>query len=232
MRNLIIACAATLPLLASGATAYAAYNPEHAVPPRHASGALQDARDQVGHAAKILHKMVRQDPGMRRRLHEAKAVFVMTSYGRGGLVVGGSGSPGVLMVRHDGRWAGPALFNVGSVSVGAQVGGEWGSMVWILDTHRALRQFEQTNNFSLKSGADLTFAVWSAATRAQTSAPDVVVWSDFKGAYAGADIGATDINYDEHETGALYGHRVSLREIVRGQVHTAAAQELVKALPA
>ena len=116
MRKLIVACAAAVPFLAGGATAYAAYSPTRQNPEQQSSssqksrpnrGAKQDAHDQVIHAARALRKMTSRDPKLKRELREAKGVFVLPEYGRGALVVGASGGPGVLMRRHGGASTGP-----------------------------------------------------------------------------------------------------------------------------
>jgi lipid-binding SYLF domain-containing protein len=228
MRKTMIAVVAALPLLASAAPADTDANASHPA----ASRQERHARSHVEHAASAVQAMLHADPGLVGQVREARAVFVVPAYGRGGLIVGGSGGPGVLMVRHAGGWAGPALFNVGTISVGALAGGEGGSLVMILMTDKAVHRFEQGNNFKLGADAGLTFAHWSKDTQTVTGKPDVVVWDNLTGAYAGASVGATDVRYAARETSALYGHRVTVRDIEQGQVHTAAADPLVNALPA
>lgn len=236
MRKLMIACTAALPLAIGAPVALGAYNATQQMRPTNPAvqqmghnGAVQDAREQVSEAARMLQQM-QQDPQMKAALARAKGVLLMPDYGRGGLVVGASGSPGVLMIRQNGKWIGPALYNVGSVSIGAQAGGEAGQVAMLLMTDKGVRRFEQQNNFSLKADAGLSIVNWSARAQANTGA-DVVVWTDVEGAYAGASVGATDINFDEGETGALYGKQVRVQDIFAGNVHTAHADALVKALP-
>ncbi len=250
MRKIVL-WAALMPFVAGGASAFAANSDQsQRIDNDHAyrageemtssqaaaatvgrGGALQDAHDQVSHSAKIIDKMMREDPSTRQALKNARGVFVIPAYGRAGLVVGGSGGPGVLMMRQGNRWIGPALYNTGSVSLGAQAGAEGGAIVMILNSDKAVRQFEQENNFSLRADAGISFIVWSARAQAETSKPDVYVWSDMKGAYAGANIAVSDANFDEGETAALYGRKVTPRDIFQGSVHTAQARSLQQALP-
>lgn len=230
MRKVLIASLAALPLIAVGPQALAADTAANAS--SHQSGAAADAHDQIQRAAATLRMMTEQEPGIGAQLRNARAVFIMPRYGRGALVVGGSGGPGVAMVRGSHGWSGPALYNVGTVNIGAQVGGEGGAIVMILKTDRAVRALEQGNAFSLDADAGLSIVAWSKAAEARTGAPDIVMWSDLKGLYAGAAVGITDAKFDARETSTLYGKTVSAPDILEGNVHTAKADELVSALPA
>lgn len=194
------------------------------------AGAVQDARQQVSKAARVLAKM-KQDPQASRLLHQAKGILILPDYGRGALVVGGGGGPGVLVLRRNGQWAGPALYNVGMVSIGAQAGGAGGSAAMLLMSDKAVRQFEQENDFALDADAGIT--VWNASARGHgRTGGDIAMWTDTKGLYAGASVGLTDINFDEHETAALYGRSVTPREVLSGHSRTAqAAAALMQELP-
>ena len=241
MRKPLFASAAAIALLACGAPALAASGtpsanandqPAGATADARDQGAAADAHDQVYKAAATLRAMTQQDPALRSQLRGARAVFILPRYGRGALVVGGSGGPGVAMVRRADGWTGPALYNVGGVSIGAQAGGEGGSIVMIVKSERALRKLEQANSFSLDANAGLSIVSWSRQAEAQAGSPDVVMWTDLKGLYAGAAVGVSDAKFDARETSTLYGKTVNARDILEGKVHTALADDLVNALPA
>lgn len=227
MRRSIILAAAipfalgTLPALAAAPHQPARYHAAR-------SGARSDALEQVSEATAVLARMKRE-PGMQALLRKARGVLIFPDYGRGGLVVGAGGGSAVLMARHQGDWTGPALYNFGTVNIGAQVGGSGGSAAMIIMSDRALRRFERSDRFSVNADAGLTIVKYSARGHAQPG--DVVLWSDLKGAYAGATVGVTDLNFDEGETGALYGHRVNPRDVFSGSVHTAQADSLLHMLP-
>lgn len=225
-RSIILAAAipfaiATLPVLAAA---------PHQPPRYHAarSGARGDALEQVSEATAVLARMKRE-PGMQRLLREARGVLIFPDYGRAGLVVGGGGGSAVLMARNHGRWTGPALYNFGTVNIGAQAGGSGGSAAMLIMSDRALRRFEGGDRFSVNADAGLTIVKYSARGHAQPG--DVVLWSDLEGAYAGATVGVTDLDFDEGETAALYGHRVNPRDVFSGSVHAAQADSLIHMLP-
>ena len=215
-RNWMIA--ALVPVLVAG-HAVAADNTKASAPSASAqsrSGAEHDARQQVGKAARVIAKM-KQDSALKDRMAHAKGILVMPDYGRGALGVGVQGGNGVLLVKNAGHWSGPALYNIGGVSLGVQAGGSGGSYAMLLMTDRAVKQFDQKNDFALDAGAGITVLPWTAEARARTGG-DVIAWSGQKGLYAGASIGVTDVRFDPHETAALYGHDVAPADVFTGNV--------------
>lgn len=182
-----------------------------------------DAMQQVQEAGEVLAKMKR-DPDLAAEMARAKGILISPDYGRAGLVVGAHGGNGVLLVRHNNGWTGPALYNLGGVSIGAQAGASGGQRALLLMSDKAVNQFKQANKFALNADAGLTVIAWSAKAQARTGG-DVIAWSDQVGAYAGATIGVSDVNFDERETAALYGKQMTASDIITGK---AKAPESVK----
>ena len=190
---------------------------------------LLDARQQVREAQEVLAKMQR-DPDVAAALKRARGVLVSPDYGRAGLVVGGQGGNGVLLVRQGNGWTGPALYNLGGISVGAQVGASAGQRAMLLMSDKAVSQFRKSNDFALNADAGLTVVAWSAKAQARTGG-DVIVWSDQAGAYAGATLGVNNVNFDERETAALYGRPVQAGQIIAGTVRAPASVTIARSLP-
>lgn len=87
-------------------------------------------------------------------MQQAKGVFIVPTYGRVALGVGGSGGAGVLLVkRDDGTWSDPAFYNIGGISVGVQAGAEGGPIAMVLNNEKGVSRFMQKNNFSLSADA-------------------------------------------------------------------------------
>jgi lipid-binding SYLF domain-containing protein len=234
MRKLLLASVTAIPFLA-GATHVLAADvryPTTSDASHSLRGEASNAQLEVQHAAATLRQMTQQAPGIESQLRNARAVFIMPRYGRGALVIGGGGGPGVVMVKGENGWTGPALYKVGSVNIGAQAGSEGGAIVMILETDRAVQALEKRNAFSLDATAGLSIVKWSKAVEAKTNAPDIVMWTNLKGLYAGAAVGVTDAKFDARETSRLYGKTVSAEDVLEGSVHTALADDLVSALPA
>lgn len=194
---------------------------------------LQEARQEVMEAVQVVQRM-KADPAMAGLLQRAKGVFILPSYGRGGLGVGVQGGEGVLVTRKGGEFSEPVFYNMGGISIGPQAGASGGELAFLLMTDKAVREFESGKNFSLNADAGLTIVNYSK--RAQVSGgklQDVIVWSNTKGAYAGASVALTDIVVDGEANRAYYGRdSVTPSQIIQGQVQNPHSNVLGKVLGA
>lgn len=193
------------------------------------SDAARDAVDHVNDAVKVMHRM-QAEPGMATLLQQARGIFVIPEYGRVALGVGGRGGAGVLLFKKDGNWSEPLFYNYGGVSAGLQAGGEGGAIAFVLNNDKAVNSFtKQGNNWSLNADAGLTVVAWSKRGQASAGKGDVTAWSDTKGLFGDLAISLTDINFDEDETGAYYGHKVaSAQDVINGNMsnpHSAALKQ-------
>lgn len=192
---------------------------------------FEDAQDLVDEAATVVQSMG-ENQGLQDLLTQARGVFIAPDYGKVAAGVGVRGGEGVLLVRQDGSWNGPAFYDIGAVSVGAQLGGTAGDIALVLMSDRAIDNFKEQNNFSFNADADLTLIDWSA--RGQESAgkgEDVVFWSDTEGAFAGVSLSATDIAWDDEENAAYYSEGVTPEDIFDGTATNPEASALRDPLP-
>lgn len=195
---------------------------------------MSQQREQVDEARQVVQQM-KNDSGVRDLLQEAHGVFIVPDYAKAAAVVGGQGGEGIVLLREngqaDGEWTAPAFYDFGGASVGAEVGVKAGSVAMLLMSDKAADMFRnQENNWSLNAEAGLTIVDWSAVAEGSAGKGDVVVWSDTEGAFAGVDIGISDISRDEEETAAYYQKDVDVQEVLTGQVTTERAEELRAAL--
>jgi lipid-binding SYLF domain-containing protein len=190
-----------------------------------------DAQNLVNQSTSVVQQMS-QDASVAGLLKKAKGVLVLADYGKGGLIVGGHGGEGVLLVRTPSGWSDPVFYNTGGASIGAQAGGEGGSLALILMTDKAVSDVSKGNNYSLNAKSGLSIVNYSAKAMAGTNRADVVVWSNLKGAYAGAEIGVSDISRDTQQTQNYYPGAQNGDRVLAGELHNPAAQPLVSAMPA
>jgi lipid-binding SYLF domain-containing protein len=123
-------------------------------------------------------RQIKADSRFDTMLKQSKGVFIMPNVLQGAFIVGGKGAQGVLLKHNsDGSWSNPVFLTMGSVSVGAQVGGKAGPAAMILMTDKALNDFTQANNFSINGNAGLTVINYSAEGQAPVGKGDIVVWS-------------------------------------------------------
>jgi lipid-binding SYLF domain-containing protein len=195
--------------------------------------ALADAEKQIDEAVLVVYQMS-ADPEIAQLLSQARGVFIVPDYVQAGAVVGGEGGEGVALLRSDsqsgGEWSPPAFFNIGGVTVGAELGVEAGSIAMLLMSEEAAQVFRsEDSDFSLDASAGLTIVDFSARVQAETT-EDVVVWSDTEGAFAGATIGVRNINRDEEQIAAFYGPAASSQDILSGNRSSNRARRLQDAL--
>lgn len=177
-------------------------------------------------------KRATSDPHFADLMKQAKGVFVVPNLVKGAAIVGGQGGQGVLLARHGTRWSDPAFLTTGSISIGAQAGGEAGPVIMLLMSDKALNDFIDANNFSLNANAGLTIVNYSTRGQAGIGKGDIVVWSGEKGALAGASVSGSDITQNQTADRNFYGRPVTTKDIINGHVGNAAAAPLRDALPA
>ncbi|HEX3969838.1 MAG TPA: lipid-binding SYLF domain-containing protein [Stellaceae bacterium] len=234
--NKKIFMASVASLLLMGVPAFAAGNassqdaaPAHAQKP-NSNSARNDALQAVKDATTTLHQ-AKNDHDFDKLLHQAKGIFIVPHYGKGALIVGGSEGHGVLLARENGHWSDPAFMALGSVSVGAQAGGEGGSIIMVLMTDKALSDFTEHSNFSLNANAGLSIVNYSARAEGGFGKGDVVLWSNTSGAFGGAAITGSDISADQDRDNAFYDRQnLTTNTIIKQNIKSAAAAPLVEAL--
>ncbi len=182
----------------------------------YSSEEMKDAKDTVQEAARVVEQL-KADQATREVLNRAKAVFIVPTYARASLGVGGAGGEGVLVANNGGNWSGPAFYNTGSINLGLEAGVEAGSLAFLVMSDKAMDGFRQENNFSLNADAGLTIVNFSK--RGQISAgkgADVIVWADTKGLYGSLAVSVTDIAWDDEENRAYYQESVDASDIING----------------
>lgn len=191
-----------------------------------------DTTQQVRNAEETLARF-QSDPDMewlRENLKKARAVLISPRVARAGLVFGGSGGEALVLARDkSGGWAGPAFYNMGTGSVGAQIGVELSEVVILVMSEKALNALLSR---SFKLGADASIAAGPVGVgKGAAVTADMVSFARSKGAYAGLILDGAVIAPDENANMAFYGRPASPVDIlVRTSVASAAAASLQQAL--
>ena len=97
--------------------------------------------------------------------------------------------------------------------------------------HKAVDAFRDHNKFSLTANAGISVVTYSDGAQADTLKGDAILWTNTKGAYAGATVGASDVMVDDGRTRQFYGHPVDVNAILDGQVRMPGAQAFDRVLP-
>ena len=213
----------TLTMSASNAQAQ---NPEDISNTGNASsttqGATNDALEaqiRINDAVEIIGRM-KSDPNVSELLQNAKGILIVPHFIKAAFIFGGRGGSGLLVIRKGDHWSDPAFYKTSGGTVGAQIGGAKGPLAMILMSDKAVRAFQiKSSTWSLSAGAGLTAATYSKETRESGTISDVVVWSDAKGLFGGAAVGATNITGDQRKNQAYYNRLdVTTQQILSGAV--------------
>ena len=190
-----------------------------------------NAQKVVAGATQDIHNLS-ANQNFTKLLKRAKGVFIVPSFFKGAIVVGGSGGTGVLLAHDNGHWSDPAFLTLGSVSIGAQAGAKGGTLVMFLMTDKAVADFTQNNNFSLNANSSLAIIKWSPAAQGSAGKGDVIVWSGENGVFAGLDISGADIHADTGYDKAYYNNKLTdTKQIIQSQISPANASKLMTELP-
>jgi len=149
-------------------------------------------------------------------LSKANCLLVLPSVKKFGFGVGGSGGRGPLLCRggqnFDGKWSAPAMYSVGGVSAGFQVGGSSSDFVLLLMTPKVVNQIL---NGKTKMGTDATAAAGPGATAASASDAEILTYGKAKGLFAGVSLGGATVEPDNDANQRLYGKTLTATNIVR-----------------
>jgi SH3 domain-containing YSC84-like protein 1 len=149
-------------------------------------------------------------------LSKANCVLILPGVKKFGFGVGGSGGRGPLLCRSgqnfDGKWSTPAMYSVGGVSAGFQVGGSSSDFVLLLMTPKVVNQIL---NGKTKMGTDATAAAGPGATAASASDADILTYGKAKGVFAGVSLGGATVEPDNDANYRLYGKTLTATNIVR-----------------
>jgi lipid-binding SYLF domain-containing protein len=149
-------------------------------------------------------------------LAKADCVLILPNVKKFGVGIGGSGGRGPLLCRggqnFEGKWSTPAMYSVGGMSAGLQIGGSSTDFVLLLMTPKVV---DQILNGKTKMGTDATAAAGPGATAASASDADILTYGKAKGLFAGVSLGGATVEPDNDANNRLYGKTLTATNIVR-----------------
>jgi lipid-binding SYLF domain-containing protein len=173
------------------------------------------------------------DPGtseFRDHAKQAKALLVIPSLRKGGLIFGGAGGSGVLLARdpQSGAWSYPAFYTMSSVTVGAQIGGQVAQVILVIMSDRGLDSMLAS---TFKLGTALEVAAGPVGTGTSAATADILAYSRSKGFFGGATLEGAWVTEREGWNQEYYGQSLRSVEILRDRkVSNAQADPLREAI--
>lgn len=178
------------------------------------------AKDEetLKNAAGVLQAMLTDKSISPDVIAKADCIIVLPNVKKFGFGVGGSGGRGPMVCRmgdtFNGRWSAPAMYSVGGVSAGLQIGGSSSDYVLLVMDQKAA---DALLNGKMKLGRDATAAAGpSGATTGAVSGSDILTYGRAKGLFAGVSLGGASLEPDNDANKRLYGRALTPQAIVRG----------------
>ena len=178
--------------------------------------------DRLDHAGAVLHEiMAAPDKGIPEEvLEHAKCIAVVPHMLKGGFVIGAENGRGVTTCRTANGWSAPAFFAITGGSWGLQIGVEGVDLVMIIQNDKGMQRL-LSSQFQL--GADASAAAGPVGRHASADTDwkletEVLTYSRARGAFAGLTLTGASIRRDDDSTEAIYGHDVSTRRLLQGEI--------------
>lgn len=140
---------------------------------------------------------------------KALGVYIVPELYKGAWFFGGSGGRGVLLLRDmdTGEWEGPAFYDLGSVSLGLQFGGQKSEVIMLVMTRKGEESLLST---TIKLGGDASVAIGPIGKGAQgATAPslhvDYISYARTMGVFLGISLDGAVIRENYSWNRAYYG---------------------------
>jgi lipid-binding SYLF domain-containing protein len=194
-----------------------------------AGTAREDATDRLNNATDVVREiMSAPDNGIPEEvLEHAKCVAVVPHLVKGGFIFGGKGGKGVATCRTASGWSAPAFITISGGSWGLQIGVQAVDLVMIIQNEKGMQKLLESN-FQL--GADASAAAGPVGRHASAGTDwkldtEILTYSRAKGAFAGLTLEGASIRQDNDSRKAIYGRKITTRDLLLGKVSAPAAAQ-------
>jgi SH3 domain-containing YSC84-like protein 1 len=180
------------------------------------------AVDRVQAAADVLNEIQSApDSGIPQEiLGRAQCVAVVPSMLKGGFVFGAKYGRGLASCRTPKGWSTPAFFTIGGGSFGFQIGGQAVDLVMLIMNNDGMGHLLADK---VELGADASVAAGPVGRHAEgntdwTMRAQVLTYSRARGVFAGVSLNGAVLKQDKDSTREFYGHMMTTRAALTGEV--------------
>ena len=196
------------------------------------AGDKEKDEDTLTNASGVLQAMLSDKNIPPDVVAKADCIVVLPDVKKVGFVVGGSGGRGPMLCRtgdaFNGKWSAPAMYVVGGVSAGLQIGASSSDFVLLIMTEKGV---EALLRGKTKMGADATAAAGPGVTAHTVTGSDILTYGKSQGLFAGVSLSGASLEPDNDANSRLYGKAVTPAEITRqNQVQPTTAGEALVSL--
>jgi SH3 domain-containing YSC84-like protein 1 len=200
--------------------------------------AVDKSKDEetLKHAATVLERMIDDTKFPADVVARADCVIVFPAVNKNFDVgTGGSGGRGPMLCRDGenfgGRWTAPAIYTIGGVTPGPQVGGLPSDFVLLITSQKGVAAVLKGK--TRLSNEAIAAAGLSEASHADTvERMDILTYAESSGLHAETSFGAATLEPDEDANQRLYDKALTAKEIVLGNdvKLTVAGKQLISLL--
>ncbi|HEX6945452.1 MAG TPA: lipid-binding SYLF domain-containing protein [Casimicrobiaceae bacterium] len=197
----------------------------------------QTEDNRLRESATVLKEIFGMPDGIPKDLLDrAECVIVFPSVKKVAVGVGGSYGRGVISCRtgstYDGPWSAPAMFALEGASIGFQLGGQATDFVILVMNDRGA---SSVLGSKVKLGADASAAAGPKGRTAGASTDivmraEMLTYSRSRGLFAGVSLEGSTLREDGSANEAVYGRKLSARDIVTGSQPVSEAGKALMAL--
>lgn len=185
------------------------------------------ASDRAQAAADVLNEIQSApDSGIPQDiLGRAECVAVVPSMLKGGFIVGAKYGRGLASCRTPKGWSAPAFFTIRGGSFGFQIGGQAVDLVMLIMNNEGMQHLLSSR---VALGADASVAAGPVGRHAEGNTDwkmraQVLTYSRARGVFAGVSLNGADMKQDKDSTREFYGHMVTFKAALTGEVEPPAA---------
>lgn len=140
---------------------------------------------------------------IQENLGRARGLLIAPQLVRAGFIFGGSGGRGLLVARDGSAWAGPAFYNLATVSVGFQAGIDVSEAIIVVMTDRGLNSLLAS---TFKMGGDASIAAGPVGAGARsTVTADLITFTRARGVFGGLNLDGTVVSTNIPWNDAFFG---------------------------
>src|SRR6266700_3621441 len=180
------------------------------------------ASDRVQAAADVLNQIQSApDSGIPQDiLGKAECVAVVPSMLKGGFIVGGKYGRGLASCRTPKGWSDRAFFTFKGGSVGFQIGGQAVDLVMLIMNNEGMQHL-LSSQVALGAGASVAAGPVGRHAEGNTDwkmRAQVLTYSRARGVFAGVSLNGAVLKQDKDSTRDFYGHMVTFKASLTGEV--------------
>ena len=195
-----------------------------------------DADSLIKDSIAVIKEMQKQDDAesMASAIKNAKAIALVPSMVKAGLIVGGEYGEGLILRKEGGKWFGPSYYNLTGGSLGLQIGVQKISFILVVNNQEGVDAFLKSK---AKLGVDAAIAAGpvgrrgEAATDGQLKA-SIYSYSMTKGLFAGVSLDGSGLGISVKRNKEYWKKDMSAADALKSPATDARILPLIKEIEA